>query len=124
MAVKSKIKSAKRTRKKMHLRKRILGTPEKPRLAVFRSARNIYAQLIDDAHNTTLTGVSTLTPTLKADLSKAKNKTEAAKIVGKHLAEKAKENKLEKVVYDRGGFLYHGRVRAVAEGARENGLVF
>jgi len=108
----------------MHLRKRIFGTPEKPRLAVFRSAKNIYAQLIDDAHNTTLTGVSTLTPTLKEELSKTKSKTEAAKIVGKHLAEKAKEKKIEKVVFDRGGFLYHGRVRAVAEGARENGLVF
>jgi large subunit ribosomal protein L18 len=124
MADKNKVKRQKRVRKKMHLRKRVVGTSDRPRLAVFRSAKNIYAQLIDDAQNATLVGVSTLTPSLKAELSKAKTKTDAAKVVGKHVAEKAKEKKIERVIFDRGGYLYHGRVRAVAEGARENGLTF
>ncbi|MCG8604156.1 50S ribosomal protein L18 [bacterium] len=124
MADKNKIKAQKRARKKMHLRKKVVGTSDRPRLAVFRSARNVYAQLIDDRQNMTLLGVSTLTPSLKSELSKAKTKIDAAKIVGKHVAEKAKEKKIERVIFDRGGYLYHGRVRAVAEGARENGLSF
>ncbi|MFQ5863634.1 MAG: 50S ribosomal protein L18 [bacterium] len=124
MVDKTKIKSLKRERKKLHIRKKITGTPERPRLAVFRSARNIYAQMIDDVNNRTLAGVSTLSPNLKPELSKAKNRQEAAKLVGKSIAEKAKSLKIKKVVFDRGGYLYHGRIKALADGARENGLEF
>ncbi len=124
MADKNKIKILKRTKKKMHIRKKVHGTADRPRLVVFRSAKNIYTQLVDDVSNRTLTALSTLSPDLKKDLNKAKNKIEAAKIVGNGIAQKANELKIETVVFDRGGYLYHGRVRAVAESARENGLSF
>jgi large subunit ribosomal protein L18 len=124
MINKKKIKSVRRRRKKLHIRKKITGTSERPRLAVFRSAKNIYVQIIDDLNNRTLTSVSSLSPDLKPEVSKAKNKVEAAKLVGKGIAEKAKSMKIKKVVFDRGGYLYHGRVKAVADGARENGLEF
>lgn len=124
MADRNKIKNFKRLRKKKRVRKKIFGTTERPRLAVFRSSRNIYAQLVDDVHQKTLTGVSTLSPELKSELAKAKNKTDAAKVVGKHIAEKAKKLKVDQVVFDRGGYLFHGRVKAVADSARENGLKF
>ncbi|MFQ5636949.1 MAG: 50S ribosomal protein L18 [bacterium] len=117
-------KTAKRVRRKAHIRKKVSGTAEKPRLAVFRSANNIYAQLIDDVHNRTLTGVSTLSPELQKQASKEKGKISAAKLVGKVIAEKATKLKIEKAVFDRGGYTYHGRVRALAEAARENGLKF
>ncbi|TDI85237.1 MAG: 50S ribosomal protein L18 [Caldithrix sp.] len=124
MPDKNKIKNFRRLRKKKRIHKVVSGTSEKPRLAVFRSASNIYAQLIDDVANRTLAGVSTLTPALKDQVSKTKGKVEGAKLVGKAIADKAKALKVETVVFDRGGYLYHGRVRAVAEGARENGLKF
>ncbi|TDI92840.1 MAG: 50S ribosomal protein L18 [Caldithrix sp.] len=124
MPDKNKIKTFRRLRKKKRIHKVVSGTSEKPRLAVFRSASNIYAQLIDDVANRTLAGVSTLTPALKDQVSKTKGKVEGAKLVGKAIADKAKALKVESVVFDRGGYLYHGRVRAVAEGARENGLKF
>ncbi len=124
MPDKNKIKTFRRLRKKKRIHKVVSGTSEKPRLAVFRSASNIYAQLIDDVANRTLAGVSTLTPALKDQVSKTKGKVEGAKLVGKAIADKAKALKVETVVFDRGGYLYHGRVRAVAEGARENGLKF
>jgi len=113
-----------RERIKKHIRKKVKGTPECPRLTVFRSINSIYAQLIDDTTNKTLIGVSTISKTLKADIKKAKNKTEAATLVGKAIAEEAKKKKIEKVVFDRNGYLYHGRVKALAEGAREGGLKF
>ncbi len=124
MPDKNKIKSFRRLRKKKRIHKVVSGTSERPRLAVFRSASNIYAQLIDDVANRTLAGVSTLTPDLKGQVSKVKGKVDAAKLVGKAIADKAKALKVETVVFDRGGYLYHGRVKAVAEGARENGLKF
>jgi large subunit ribosomal protein L18 len=124
MADKNKIKRMKRVRKKLRVRKKIMGTSERPRLAVFRSSKNIYAQLIDDIKNQTLAGVSTLSPDLKGELAQMKDKTTAAKLVGKTIAEKAKALKVKAVVFDRGGYLYHGRVKALAEGARENGLEF
>lgn len=124
MADKNKIKQAKKNRKKMHIRKRVFGTKEKPRLVVFRSARNIYAQLVDDVNHSTMAGTSTLSPSLKKDLVKAGSKVEAAKLVGKAVAQKADELKIKSVVFDRGGYLYHGRVQAVAEAAREGGLSF
>ncbi len=124
MSDKNKVKNFRRLRKKKRIHKIVSGTSERPRLAVFRSARNIYAQLIDDVANRTLAGVSTLTPDLNGQVSKAKGKVDSAKLVGKAIADKAKALKVETVVFDRGGYLYHGWVKAIAEGARENGLKF
>ena len=111
------------TRQKRHLRIRqnLSGTAEKPRLDVFRSNKQIYAQIIDDETKTTLVSASSLDKDLK--LTNGSN-TEAAKIVGKAIAEKAKKANITKVVFDRGGYLYHGRVKALADAARENGLEF
>ena len=97
----------------------ISGTSAIPRLCVFRSNKEIYAQIIDDENKTTLVSASSLDKSLKL---KNGGNVEAAKAVGKLLAEKAKKAKIKKVVFDRGGYLYHGRVKALAEAARENGL--
>ncbi len=103
------------------VRKTLMGTSAIPRLCVFRSNTGIYAQIIDDENRTTLCSASTLDKDLK--IKKGSN-IEAAKVVGKAIAEKAKAAKITKVVFDRGGYLYHGRVAALAEAARENGLEF
>ena len=105
------------------VRRKVRGTAERPRLCVFRSALNIYAQVIDDERGVTLAAASTLSPALKDGL-KGLKKTEAAKAVGKAVAEAAKTRGCLKVVFDRNGFLYHGRVKALSEGAREGGLEF
>ncbi|MTI94216.1 MAG: 50S ribosomal protein L18 [Firmicutes bacterium] len=112
-------------RKKRHLRvrKRLFGTPERPRLNVFRSAKNIYAQIIDDTKGNTLVAASTLNPAVKADLEHGGNK-DAARIVGRVIAERAKEAGISNVVFDRGGYLYHGRIKELADAAREAGLEF
>ena len=112
-------------RKKRHLRSRkyIIGTAERPRLNVFRSLSNIYAQVIDDASGKTLVSASTIDKEVKAAVEYGGN-IEAAKVVGKAIAEKAKAAGIEKVVFDRGGLIYHGRVAALAEAAREAGLEF
>jgi large subunit ribosomal protein L18 len=107
-----------RERRHRRVRKRVVGTPERPRLAVFRSNRHIYAQVIDDTAGRTLAAASTLKDTEGED-PKAR-----AKAVGVALANKAKEAGVTQVAFDRGGFLYHGRIQAVAEGAREGGLDF
>ncbi len=107
-----------RSTKKVRIRKKIKGTDERPRLCVFKSLNNIYAQLVDDVTGKTLLTVSTL-----ADI-KEKSGRDAAFEVGKLLASKAKDKKIEKVVFDRSGYIYHGRVKAVADGAREGGLNF
>lgn len=112
-----------RERRKARIRKRISGTPERPRLSVFRSARHIYAQVVDDTGGGTLAAASTLSPDLKGTLE-ADNKTGAAKKVGALIAKMCLERKLDKVVFDRNGFLYHGRIKALAEAAREAGLNF
>jgi|SRR3990172_1015941 len=124
MSLKTNPRVIKRSHKRKRIRRKIFGTSERPRLAVFRSSKNIYAQLVDDINEKTLTGVSTLSPDLNKDIKKAGNKIEAAKLVGKAIADKAKTLKIETVVFDRGGYLYHGRVKALADGARENGLTF
>jgi len=113
------------SRKKRHqrVRNKISGTPGRPRLNVFRSSRHIYAQLIDDHSGNTLVAASSLEPTLRAEIPYGGNK-EAAKIVGALLARRAVDKGIKEVVFDRGGYLYHGRVRELAEGARENGLIF
>ena len=116
--------SAKATRRqniRYRIRAKIRGTAQKPRLSVFRSNADIYVQLIDDDNSVTLAAASSRD---KDIVAQAGTKTEKSKLVGQALARKAKELNLENVVFDRGGNLYHGRVKAVAEGAREGGLVF
>jgi large subunit ribosomal protein L18 len=106
------------------IRKAVSGTSVKPRLAVFRSGRHIYASLVDDEAGVTLAAQSTLSK-LYAERSGGKlNPTQASKLVGKLIAESAKEKGIEQVAFDRGGYLYHGRVKALAEGSREGGLRF
>jgi large subunit ribosomal protein L18 len=104
------------------VRARVAGTPTRPRLAVFRSLSHMYAQVIDDEVGRTLASASTLEPALRSE--RQGNKTEQAKLVGRTVAERALAKGIETVVFDRGGFLYHGRVAAVADAAREAGLKF
>jgi large subunit ribosomal protein L18 len=118
-ALKKKIQ--RRSRIKLGIRKKISGTPETPRLSVFRSNSEIYAQLIDDIKGSTLVAASSLQ---KGFDKKGKTKIEVAKLVGKILAEEATKNNITSVVFDRNGYLYHGRVKSLAEGAREGGLIF
>ncbi|MGB8990566.1 MAG: 50S ribosomal protein L18 [Desulfobaccales bacterium] len=115
-------KLAARLKRKQRIRKKV-GSGERLRLSVFRSSKHIYAQIIDDGKGQTLAAASTLSGELKDQLSGVK-KVEAAKAVGKLLAAKAKAQGIDKVVFDRNGFLYHGRVKAVADSCREHGLVF
>lgn len=124
MSAQKNIRTFKRTQKRKRIRKKLYGTAKRPRLAIFRSANNIYAQLIDDTGQRTLGGVSTLSPDLASGVKKTKTKMEAATLVGKAIAEKAKSMKIKAVVFDRGGYRYHGRVKAIADAARENGLTF
>ncbi len=112
-----------REKREKRVRGKIAGTQEKPRLSVFRSDRHIYAQAINDAKGTTLVTASTLSKDL-AEKIKGKKKTEVAKEVGKLIATRLQTLGVEKVIFDRGGFLYHGRVKALADGARESGLKF
>ncbi len=112
-----------RVRRHTRIRKRVLGSPERPRLAVFRSDRHIYAQVIDDTSGQTIAAASTVDRGLRGETSYGGN-VEAAKRVGTLVAERAREKGISKVVFDRGGFLYHGRVAALADAAREAGLEF
>ena len=112
-----------RRRRHARIRKVVMGLPERPRLAVFRSARHISAQIIDDVAGRTLVTASTLSPEFKVRGFKGK-KVDAAKLVGELVAEKALAAQIQQVVFDRGGFKYHGRVKALASGAREKGLRF
>ncbi|MGX8797180.1 50S ribosomal protein L18 [Fusibacter sp. JL298sf-3] len=118
-------KSRNVNRKARHarVRKKISGTAEHPRLNVFRSNQNIYAQIIDDVAGNTLIAASSLDASIKEQVANTGNK-EAAKLVGQLVAKKALEKGIENVVFDRGGYLYHGRVKELAEGAREAGLKF
>jgi large subunit ribosomal protein L18 len=114
-------KMQRRQKIRFNIRKKVAGTAQKPRLSVFRSNAEIYAQLIDDENGFTLAAASSKD---KAIAAQKVTKSEKGKLVGSALAQKARDLGLEKVVFDRGGNLYHGRVRMVAEGAREGGLVF
>lgn len=116
-------KEAARLKRRQRIRRKISGSEARPRLSVFRSARHIYAQIIDDGKGQTLVAASTLSGELKDKLSGLK-KADAAKEVGKLLAAKAREKGIAQVVFDRNGFIYHGRVKAVADSCRENGLEF
>ena len=113
-------KKAMRLHRHVRVRGKISGTPERPRLNVFRSNANIYAQLIDDVNGVTLVAANTL----EKEFEGATGNAEAAKKVGLTLAERAKAKGIEEVVFDRGGYIFHGRVAALAEGAREGGLKF
>jgi len=115
-------KLEKRTRIRMRIRKKISGTAEKPRLAVFRSNKQIYVQLIDDIAGITMLAVSSQEKDIAAQTGI--KKTEQARLVGKSLAEKCKEKGIENVVFDRSGYQYHGRVKSLADAAREGGLKF
>lgn len=121
------IKKASRNiaRQKRHyrLRNHISGTPQRPRLCVFRSNTHIYAQLIDDVQGHTICSASTMEKAISANLASTSN-VEAAKVVGTEIAKKAVAKGIESVVFDRGGYLYHGKVKALADAARESGLKF
>ena len=116
--IKKEAKNVMRTKRHRKIRQTLAGTATTPRLCVFRSNTSIYAQLIDDEKGVTLASSSSL------ELKLNKSNIEAARAVGKDIAEKAKKAKIKTVVFDRGGYLYHGRVKALAEAARENGLEF
>ncbi len=112
-----------RERRRKHIHKVVRGTAERPRLVVYRSNRHMYAQLVDDDTGRTLTGVSSLMPQLREEV-RGRKPLEVAKRIGEAIAQNAREKQIESVVFDRNGFLYHGRVRALAEGARAAGLKF
>jgi len=124
MGIKDDEKQLKRLRRKLHIRKIVRGTVERPRLAVYRSVSHIYAQLIDDQEGKTLLAVSDLSPEVKAKVKKDATKQVKSGLVGELVARKALEKKIKKVVFDRGGFKYHGRIKALAEAARNAGLEF
>ena len=119
--IKKESRNSMRISRHQRIRKTLMGTSAIPRLCVFRSNTGIYAQIIDDETRTTICSASTLDKDLKI---KNGSNVEAAKVVGKAIADKAKKAKITKVVFDRGGYLYHGRVAALADAARENGLEF
>ncbi|MBO9367690.1 MAG: 50S ribosomal protein L18 [Chloroflexi bacterium] len=119
----AKTRAEARKRRHLRVRKRVFGTPERPRLNVYRSLSQIYAQIIDDVAGHTLVSASTIDRELREKV-KGLKKTEQARLVGKVLAERALSRGIEQVVFDRGGFRYIGRVQALAEGAREGGLKF
>ena len=112
-----------RIRRKKRVRQKVQGTPERPRLCVHRSLKHIYAQIIDDTTGHTIASASTLDPEFRGQLEQTGNCT-AARSVGRLVGQRARQQGVEKVVFDRGGDLYHGRVKEVAEGARETELVF
>ena len=117
------IRDEARQKRKARIRKRIFGTEQRPRLSVFRSAKHIYAQIVVDSTGSTILAASSLSPEIKGEIGDLK-KSDAAKKVGELLGRKAAEKNIRKVVFDRNGFLYHGRIKALAEGARESGLEF
>ncbi len=122
--ISAKEKRQARLRRKIRVRKRVHGTPQRPRLSVYKSLKHIYAQIIDDTQGKTLAAASSLDPELKTKLENISGKIEVARLVGQLVAQRALDKGIKKVVFDRGGFKYHGRVKAVADGAREAGLEF
>lgn len=117
------IREIARQKRKRRIRKRLFGTEQRPRLSVFRSAKHIYAQVVVDSTGATILAASSLSPELRGELQGVE-KCAAAKKVGELIGKKAVERNIRKVVFDRNGFLYHGRVKALADGARESGLEF
>ncbi len=121
---KTREKRLRRKRAHLRVRSKVRGTAERPRLAVFKSRRYIYAQVIDDLRGVTLASAASLEPGLRSELEGSTGGKKAARLVGETVAERAKSQGLEKVVFDRGGYIYHGKVREVADGARDKGLEF
>lgn len=121
---KTRQKRQRRKRAHLRIRSKVRGDSARPRLAVFKSRRYIYAQVIDDLAGVTLASAASLEPSLRSQLDGSTGGKKAARLVGETIAERAKEKGLEKVVFDRGGYIYHGKVREVAEGARDKGLQF
>lgn len=121
--LKKVVRNKKRVDRHNKIRNKIVGTPERPRLNVFRSSKHIYAQVINDEEGTTIASASTLDKDIVAKVAEL-NKTEAAKLIGEEVARRALEKGVKSVVFDRGGYLYHGRVKSLADSARENGLDF
>ncbi len=113
-----------RLRRKKRVRKKVKGTPERPRLCVFRSLKHIYAQIIDDTTSTTLVEASSVSKEIKEQVGNDTGNKKGAAIVGKEIAQRALKKGIKKVVFDRNGFLYHGRVKALSDSAREAGLEF
>ncbi len=116
-------RNKKRVDRHNKIRNKIVGTPERPRLNVYRSSTNIYAQIIDDVTGTTIASASTKDKEIVAKVTEL-TKVDAAKVVGAEVAKRAVEKGIKSVIFDRGGYLYHGRVKSLADGARENGLDF
>jgi large subunit ribosomal protein L18 len=116
-------KAQARFKRKKRIRKRIVGTTERPRLSVFRSAKNIYAQIIDDSSGSTIVSASSVEKDFR-QRKESEKKVDTARFIGKIVAERAIDKGIKRVVFDRNGFLYHGRVKAVSDGAREAGLYF
>lgn len=124
MKDKSTSKLLARAKRRQQINKKIRGQSEKPRLVVTRSNKHVSGQLIDDVQRITIVFASTTSKEISEEIAKAKTKVEKAKIAGKYLGKIAKEKQIEKIVFDRAGYLYHGRIKAFADGAREGGLVF
>ena len=124
MADKNKAKAKRLERRRFHVRKSVFGTPERPRLSVFRSDKHIYAQVIDDLAGRTLAAAGSVVGEVRGPELKNGGNVAAAKAVGKAIAERAKAAGITKVAFDRGGRVYHGRVKALADAAREGGLQF
>lgn len=124
MADKNIVKHQARDRRKRHIRKKIAGSAVRPRLVVFRSLKHIYAQIVDDDAQVTIASVTSNSKSAAEFLGDAKSKTDAAFKAGHKIGELAKEKGIEKVVFDRNGYIYHGRVKALADGARKAGLSF
>ncbi|OLD48653.1 MAG: 50S ribosomal protein L18 [Armatimonadetes bacterium 13_1_40CM_3_65_7] len=121
--IKHEDRNVSRRRRHLRIRQTVRGSAGRPRLAVFRSLAHIYVQVIDDERQRTLAAASSLDPEIRAEVANAK-KAEAGRLVGQLIARRAQAQGVRRVVFDRGGFLYHGRVRALADGAREGGLEF
>ena len=111
-----------RAKKKIRIKKKIFGTTEKPRISIYRSLTQIYAQIVDDTNNKTLVAASSLSKEIESELKQVKNKIEKSTIVGKLLAKKAIDKGISTAVFDRSGYSYHGRVKALAEGVRDAGI--
>lgn len=123
MSGKTNLREVARLKRKKRIRRKVEGTDQRPRLSVFRSDKHIYAQIVNDVTGTTLVSASTLSPDYK-EMEQIKGKVAAAKRVGELVAQKALEKGIAKVVFDRNGFIYHGRVQALADAARQKGLDF
>jgi large subunit ribosomal protein L18 len=119
-----RIKQERRARRKLRIRKKIYGTAERPRLSVFRSLKHIYAQIINDDEARTLVSASSVDKEIAALIKPEMKKSEVAKLVGIELAKRAAAAGIKTIAFDRNGFIYHGRIKALADGAREGGLIF